>query len=118
MVDGAGFVYAIRAENGLVKLGHTRNSVTKRVADIQRMSPVPLELLGSCWTDAVLDIERYFHRYFADKRINGEWFRLTTRDLALLLAFSRGNGETIEHEGKQQPVFYSPLGTRWVQVLY
>lgn len=107
-MNKAGFVYAIRAETGLIKLGRTRGPVHKRLSDLQRMSPVRLELLGFCWTDAAADVERYFHYLFIDRRIHGEWFRLTTRDLAWMLSFGRGRGETeLMPNGRRQPVFYS-----------
>lgn len=54
-----------------VKIGRTAN-LTKRVADIQRMSPVPLDVL---WTHpGGSELEAALHRHFADQRSHGEWF--------------------------------------------
>jgi hypothetical protein len=54
-----------------VKIGRTTN-LKKRVADIQRMSPV---LLAVLWTHpGGSELEAWLHRHFADRRAHGEWF--------------------------------------------
>lgn len=54
-----------------VKIGRTID-LTKRMADIQRMSPVPLEVL---WTHpGGCDLESKLHRQFSALRTHGEWF--------------------------------------------
>lgn len=54
-----------------VKIGRTTN-LTRRVADIQRMSPVPLSVL---WTHpGGSELEAWLHRHFAAQRAHGEWF--------------------------------------------
>ncbi len=54
-----------------VKIGRTID-LTKRLADIQRMSPVPLQALwshpGGC------ELETNLHRQFSALRTHGEWF--------------------------------------------
>lgn len=54
-----------------VKIGRT-TSLAKRVADIQRMSPVPLTPLWTC--PGGYELETHLHRHFADLRSHGEWF--------------------------------------------
>jgi hypothetical protein len=54
-----------------VKIGRTTN-LAKRVAEIQRMSPVPLVAL---WTHpGGHELETRLHRHFAGFRSHGEWF--------------------------------------------
>ena len=54
-----------------VKIGRTTN-LAKRVAEIQRMSPVPLVVL---WTHpGGHELETNLHRHFAPSRSHGEWF--------------------------------------------
>lgn len=58
--------------SNIVKIGRSTD-VQQRVADIQRMSPVPLEVL---WTHpGGPRLEAGLHRLFADLRSHGEWFR-------------------------------------------
>lgn len=54
-----------------VKIGRTTN-LAKRVADIQRMSPVPLTALWA--TPGGSELEAQLHRRFAELRSHGEWF--------------------------------------------
>lgn len=57
-----------------VKIGRTIQ-IKKRLADIQRMSPVPLEVL---WTHpGGRELETNLHRRFASLRSHGEWFTFT-----------------------------------------
>lgn len=54
-----------------VKIGRT-TGLARRVADIQRMSPVPLVVL---WTHlGGHELETWLHRHFASRRSHGEWF--------------------------------------------
>lgn len=55
----------------LVKIGHS-DDVPRRLADIQRMSPVPLSLLWQHPGGA--ELEARLHRVFAGRRAHGEWF--------------------------------------------
>lgn len=64
-----------------VKIGRTTN-LAKRVADIQRMSPVPLSAL---WTHpGGHELETRLHRHFADFRSHGEWFSFRRNAVQLI----------------------------------
>jgi hypothetical protein len=65
-------VYVLGAPGiNTVKIGRTTN-LAKRVADIQRMSPV---LLAVLWTHpGGSELEARLHRHFAARRAHGEWF--------------------------------------------
>lgn len=54
-----------------VKIGRSVDP-KKRLADIQRMSPVPLEVLWS--TPGGHELETALHRHFRAHRSHGEWF--------------------------------------------
>lgn len=60
-----------------VKIGRTTN-LKKRVADIQRMSPVPLTVLWT--TTGGSELETQLHRHFAKFRSHGEWFTFINGD--------------------------------------
>ena len=61
-----------------VKIGFSKNPL-KRLAQLQTGSSEPLEILGTI--NGTLATEKYLHRYFADKHIQGEWFALNHEDI-------------------------------------
>lgn len=76
------WVYVLGSPSGtLVKIGRTIN-LAKRVAEIQRMSPVPLEILWS--HPGGHELETNLHRHFADLRAHGEWFAFEGDPVALV----------------------------------
>jgi hypothetical protein len=76
-------VYAIgQANGGLVKIGRS-NDVSYRLANIQRMSPVPLVVLWQ--RPGYAELETRLHRAFANRRTYGEWFDFSGVDLIAAL---------------------------------
>ncbi|WP_395138279.1 GIY-YIG nuclease family protein [Armatimonas sp.] len=74
------FVYLVQADNGLVKIGRTRN-IKNRLSELRVGSPCELELLVMVKAlDCVL-LEQRLHRRFAKTRVRGEWFRLSMEDI-------------------------------------
>lgn len=71
-------VYFIRAENGLIKIGHAED-VIARLSKLQASSPVPLVLMASM-TGGERE-ERALHRMFSTVRNHGEWFKPSARIL-------------------------------------
>lgn len=73
-------VYVIGSpSSALVKIGRSTN-LERRLADLQRMSPVPLKVL--CTYDGGSELEAALHRYFKDRRTHGEWFDLDSDPVA------------------------------------
>ena len=76
-----GCVYVILAEKtGLYKIGHTDNP-DRRLKQLQRNSPDILDYAITISTDDALTKEKRLHEKYADKRVNGEWFKLTPEDV-------------------------------------
>lgn len=82
--DATGFVYLLRHDRDY-KIGRS-NSVGRRSYEVALQLPRDVVEVHRIETDDPAGIEAYWHRRFADRRQNGEWFRLSVADVA---AFKR-----------------------------
>jgi hypothetical protein len=64
-------IYFVKAANGPVKIGSTKN-LYGRIAALRADSPVPLEVIGHCL--GILADEKALHRRFWHLHSHGEWF--------------------------------------------
>jgi hypothetical protein len=77
----SGFVYAIGASDGTVKLGWSADPM-RRLAKMKSDCPSHLRLLGLI--AATLDQEGELHSLFVPWRVRGEWYRLEGPVLAFV----------------------------------
>jgi hypothetical protein len=75
-----GTVYLLRSGK-FHKIGRS-NSVGRREYEVSLKLPEKVTLVHSIQTDDPVGIEAYWHRRFADRRKNGEWFALSAADVS------------------------------------
>lgn len=75
-----GFVYLMKCGR-YYKIGHT-NSIGRREYELSIQMPERAKVLHKIKTDDPPGIEEYWHKRFAEKRMNGEWFHLSPAEVS------------------------------------
>lgn len=75
--------------NGVYKIGITTSTVAKRVRSLQTGNAYKITRYWSKRCSNYQEMERYFHRKFAKKRLCGEWFALNDKDLGFIKECNR-----------------------------
>lgn len=81
-----GFVYLIES-GGAYKIGKSK-SLTSRAYQFAATMPHRVTLIHSIESDNYGDIETELHEHFQDKRLNGEWFALSSDDVEYIKAIT------------------------------
>lgn len=100
-------VYVIGSEESpLTKIGVT-DDTSRRLREIQSMSPVPLQVLWK--TPGGRPLERALHRYFHWARQHGEWFRLDNPVEAVKEALQDPQLHTLQLERPKKPNWWDVI---------
>jgi hypothetical protein len=75
-----GYIYLL-AWNGNTKIGMTTRHPGKRLEEISPKMPTKPKLIFFYECGDVRSEERKLHNRFSEKRVNGEWFTLSERDI-------------------------------------
>lgn len=76
-----GIVYVLKSGEHY-KIGRTTSSTYQRVRKLQTGNPELIEILYELETPDFEWMERYLHGLYRDERVAGEWFKLTSDDIA------------------------------------
>jgi hypothetical protein len=79
--EAIGHVYLLKHDK-VYKIGQSID-VTRRYKEIRTQMPYTLEEVHVIETDDPSGIEAYWHNRFKDKRLEGEWFKLTAQDIKI-----------------------------------
>lgn len=83
-----------------IKIGVT-GDIKRREKEIRHMNPT-FKIFYVWQPDKIpaYEVERYFHEYFAAKRVCGEWFNLSIDDL-LIITNGRGKYQLMKILGRK-----------------
>ena len=85
--DGFGYVYLIQMQKWY-KIGFTKD-ILRRRGEIRLVLPEKETLVHTIETDDPSGVEQYWHRRFSDRRTQGEWFQLSSADVAAFRKWRR-----------------------------
>lgn len=76
-----GYVYVIKKnDENIVKIGMSKN-YDERTKQITTKLYFEVETIKVFKTDDMESLEKHLHELYKDKRLNGEWFKLTDSDI-------------------------------------
>jgi len=81
-----GIVYLLKV-GPHYKIGKTKD-FAKRLDQISLQLPWPVEVIHKIETDDPDGIENYWHKRFSDKHSNGEWYKLSPKEVAVFTSRS------------------------------
>lgn len=75
-----GYVYLLKADNGLTKIGMTKE-LGQRMTHFTTKLPYGIEMIATIKTNDYRELESVLHDKFSKVRKNGEWFDLSDSDI-------------------------------------
>lgn len=90
-INKSGWIYIIGDNNGLFKIGMTKRKPDERINEFSPKLPFETQLIYSEKTNDACLLEEKLHEKFSEKRVRGEWFKLTERELEDAISFVTQN---------------------------
>lgn len=87
MYPNLGWIYVISEPQGTYKIGRTKN-IKDRLRTHGVKLPFPIEYVHTLTTTNHAALEDILHDYFEDKHVAGEWYALTSEDVAAIKTFA------------------------------
>lgn len=115
MLNKKGFIYLLKAENGLYKIGTTDN-LDKRIRDLWLGNALDLELVHAIWTDNAPALERELQHRYLDCHVKGEWFRLSDTAVAEIKAIEGVDISKVAYKFDNRREFFNPSPKRPNQI--
>lgn len=82
----SGYVYLLKAENGLYKIGRSRTPDV-RIRDITKaVAPFDIKIIHTAFYPDCYKAESDLHKLFREKRRRGEWFELSNEEVMVVIA--------------------------------
>jgi len=95
-------LYVARHEHGYVKIGVSDNP-RRRVDDLQTACPYEPQVLGEIRTDEPFTVESHLHEKYSRRQKRGEWYDLTAREKARLVALCDLNQAEVDRRYARTP---------------
>lgn len=89
-IKQVGYIYFLKDKDKKIKIGRTAN-LRKRVIAISMGLEKDLKLIHSIPSLDTTKDEHYFHNIFQSKSVEGEWFKLTCKDIRWIKSLSEVN---------------------------
>jgi hypothetical protein len=75
--DDSGYVYLFKCGDSWYKIGSSKQP-DKRLSQVQTGNPMRVSLIHQVFTSDCAKLEKSFHNYYSQYRVEGEWFECST----------------------------------------
>lgn len=96
-----------------VKIGYSSSdNPINRINNFKISSPYGLELIGIIKTIDAKKLETFLHKKYKEKRLNGEWFNLSQKELKNELGLNFKLSKKIKNTNKEKMYLFSLISNK------
>lgn len=96
--NDSGVIYLLKSNIGFFKIGKSRD-LERRVGEHLRNYPVSLDVIHVVIVEEMTKCESYLLSVFSDRKMQGEWFALTSEDVEWICGLDADSLETLSKQG-------------------